>query len=121
MAAAVDSNSPPQGVNILKSANDDKTFVINEVLNFYQRKMRVLGIDSVKNLSHHIFKPEQLNEARGILQKLWEWRNLEPIPKHVATVKKLIEPRSLRGINHRLALDVIEFLQVEDARLDVIF
>lgn len=121
MAAAVDINSLPQGVNILKSANDDKTFVINEVLNSYQRKMRVLGIGPVKNLSHHIFKPEQLNEARGILQKLWVWRNQEPIPKHVATVKKLIEPRSLRGTNIRLALDVIEFLQLEDGRLDVIF
>ena len=42
-------------------------------------------------------------------------------PKHVATVKKLIELRSLRGTNIRLALDVIEFLQLEDGRLDVIF
>lgn len=83
------NTSLPQGVNILKSANVDKTYVINEVLNFYQRKMRVLGIAPLKNLSHHVFKPEQLNEARDILRSLWVWRNLEPIPAHVAIVEKL--------------------------------
>ena len=120
--AGVENNNPlPQGVSILKCANDDKTYVVNEILNFYQRKMRVLGAGAVKKYSHHIFDHEKLYEARRILQELWTWRNLEPIPNHAAEVKKLMEPRQSRRINVRLALDIIEFLEKEGPRLDVCF
>ena len=121
MAGNRNLSSLPEGVSILKSNNDDKTYVVNEVLNYYQRKMRVVGAGPVKKYSHHIFKPNKLDEARQILQKLWAWRNLEPIPTHMDAVNKLITPRTMRGTNQRLALDIIEFLEKEDARLDVIF
>ena len=49
--AGVENNNPlPQGVSILKCANDDKTYIVNEILNFYQRKMRVLGAGAVKKI-----------------------------------------------------------------------
>ena len=88
--AGRENNSPlPQGMNILKCTNDDdNTYVISEILNFYQRKMRVLGSGPVKKLSHHIFEAEKLYEARRILQELWTWRNLDPIPDHAAEVMR---------------------------------
>ena len=88
---AVESINAPEGVDILKSERDGRIYVINTVLCYYQRKLRVLGNDELKTLAHHVFKPKVVDEARKMLHSIWVWRNLEPIQEHVV-VDVMLEP-----------------------------
>ena len=115
------ANVPPVSFDILKNDSDGKIFVINEVLNYYQRKLNVLGPSDAKLLAHHVFTPEVVNEARKLLHAIWLWRDLPDIPAHTKVANMLIERRQLRQSNLLLSSDIIDFLQLEDARLKVTF
>ena len=39
MAESDDQGPPPEGISILKGGLEGEMFVVNEVLNFYQRKL----------------------------------------------------------------------------------
>ena len=121
MANNADNNPTTLGIDILKGDNDNKLYVINEVLNYYQRKLRVLGISAARNLSHFVFNTEKMLEARKLLNNLWTSKKLTPIPEHENIIKRLTESRSTRGTNVKIANDIIDFLQVEDSRLNIIF
>ena len=121
MANDGDNNPPPEGINILNCSGNDNIYIINEVLNFYQRKLRVLKVNEVKNLSHHVFDADKLKEARKVLKDLWDWKKLVPIPEHKDVAKRLAEARLTRGTNVKLANDIIDFLQIEDSRLGITF
>ena len=54
----------PEGVDILKSDSSGKLFVINEVLNFYQRKLQVLNRNVVNNLAHNQFQTTELEKFK---------------------------------------------------------
>ena len=88
MAGQPTNNAAPEGVDILRSDKDGRIFVINEVLNYYQRKLNVLGFTDAKMLAHHVFNHEKVFEARKALNSLWLWLDLEPIPAHAKVVKK---------------------------------
>ena len=48
----------PEGINILKNDRSDELFVINEVLNFYQRKLFVFDKAAAFNLADNQFELE---------------------------------------------------------------
>ena len=99
MATDGDNNPAPPGINILNCNGDDNIYIINEVLNFYQRKLRVLKVNEVRNLSHHVFEVDQLKEARKVLKDLWDWKKLIPIPQHEDEVKRLAESNLLMTLS----------------------
>ena len=68
-----------------------------------------------------MFTPEVVNEARKLLHAIWLWRDLPDIPAHTKVANMLIERRQLRQSNLLLSSDIIDFLQLEDARLKVTF
>ena len=111
----------PEGIEILKRVNDDKIFVTNSVLNYYQRKMSVLTIDQVRRLGHHCFTIEQLEEAKLTLLKLWRWKNRTPSTTNQYIIKNLGPRRKVRLTCSVLARDIIEFLEIEDGNLNVVF
>ena len=49
----------PDGIDILKSKTSGKLYVVNELLNFYQRKGCLLNKVQISNLAHHIFKENE--------------------------------------------------------------
>ena len=81
----------------------------------------MLGIDEAKISAHHLFKPNKVNEARKVLQALWVLRGLQPQPNKLHVVNNIIATRSLRHGNYRMITDILEFLQLEDPRLNVTF
>ena len=112
------NNTPrqgPEGVDILRSDSNGEIYVVNTVLSYYQRKLRVLGIDEAKISSHHLFKPNKVNEARKVLQALWVWRGLQPQPNKLHVVNNIIATRSLRKGNYLMVTDILDFLQLEDS------
>ena len=122
MAGQPTNNAAPEGVDILRSDKDGRIFVINEVLNYYQRKLNVLGFTDAKMLAHHVFNHEKVFEARKALNSLWLWLDLEPIPAHAKVVKNIAARRNRSSkSNYRLVMDILEFLQVEDCRMNVTF
>ena len=68
----------PNGIDILKSESSGKMFVINELLNFYQRKLCILGRHQALNLAHHKFEQEEFEVALELLNSLWTWKKLSP-------------------------------------------
>ena len=52
--------SLPEGINLLKSDANGKIYVINEVLNFYQCKLKVLDRNQALSLAHHVFDGNKL-------------------------------------------------------------
>ena len=56
----------PEGIDILKSDSTGKISVVNEVLNFYQRKLNVLNKAVVLNLAHNQFEQTELEQAKEI-------------------------------------------------------
>ena len=50
---------PPDGFDILKSDTSGKLYVVNELLNFYQRKLCLMTKTQAVNLAHHKFKEEE--------------------------------------------------------------
>ena len=116
------NNAAPEGVDIIRSDKDGHIFVINTVLNYYQRKLRVLGFTDVKMLAHHVFDHEKVFEARKVLNSIWLWLDLEPITEHAKAVKNIAARRNrTSNSNYRLVMDILEFLQVEEGRLNVTF
>ena len=118
------NNTPlpgPEGVEILRSDSNGEIFIVNTVLNYYQRKLRVLGIEDAKISAHHLFSPEKVNEARKVLEALWVWRGLEPQPNKLHVYKNIMDCRKLRGGNYRMVTDILDFLQLEDPRMNVTF
>ena len=115
------NNQPPEGIDILKSEADGKIYVINEVLNYYQRKLRVLTKEQVLSLAHHVFDIEKLERAKEILHELWIWRKASPSTDNSYLIKNLSQRRKRRGGNVSNAQDIINFFHVEDANLNVIF
>ena len=111
----------PEGINILKSDVDGKIYVINEVLNYYQIKLKVLMKNPTLALAHHVFDDKKLAQAKALLLNLWNWRKLTPSSPHEHVIKNLGERRKSRGAKGRMATDIINFLEVEDAKLGITF
>ena len=44
----------PEGIQGMRCEADGKIYVINEILNFYQRKLSDLSIEQAFLLSHHV-------------------------------------------------------------------
>ena len=109
----------PEGINFLKG-DDGKIYVINEILNFYQCKLKVLKKTEALALAH-VFDEKKLVKAKEVLLKLWNWRKLTPSSQNVYVIKNLEEKRRYRGAKGRLASDIVNFLEVEDANLDITF
>ena len=115
----------PEGVEILKSDRSGELFVINEVLNFYQRKLSVLDKAAAYNLAHNQFEQKELEQAKEILKKLWVWKKLSPSSSNGYIIKSLDARRLNRGhkknVKLTLAKDIINFFEVEDRNLNVRF
>ena len=114
------NNQPPEGIDILINEADGKIYVINEVLNYYQRKLRVLTKQQVISLAHHVFNVEMIERAKKILHELWIWRKASPSTENDYIIKNLAVKRRNRGPNAKIANDIINFFHVEDAKLNVI-
>ena len=61
---------PPEGVQILKTENGNQIFVINEVLNYYQRKCNIFTGDEALSLGHHTFDSRRMEAAKKVLYAL---------------------------------------------------
>ena len=62
----IENTLPPEGlegIKILKCEADGKVYVIDEVLNYYQRKLSDLTIDQMRLLPHHMFEADLLIKA----------------------------------------------------------
>ena len=112
-------SSLPEGIVCMES--DGKMYVINEVLNFYQRKISNLHKDAVRALAHHLFELDTLSEAKQLLLTLWEWKKCKPSTDNNFIIKGLEARRKGRGGKTNTAMDIINFLHVEDANLGIIF
>ena len=121
MAEAIPQDSLPEGINILKSEVNGKIYVINEILNYYQVKLKVLMKIPTLALAHHVFDDKKLAKAKEILLKLWNWKKLTPSSPNAHIIKNLGERRKNKGAKGRMASDIINFLDVEDANLDITF
>ena len=109
------------GITILKDENDGKTYVINEILNYYQCKLKVFTKDQAVSLSHHLFDEKKLEEAKSILLKLWNWKKPTPSSENGYIIKHLDVRRKGTGQCTKLATDIINFLSVEDVNLGIVF
>ena len=119
MVGNMENNPFPEGINAMNCVSDGKVYVINEILNFYQRKLSILTIEQVKTLSHLVFDLENLAAAKAVLLKLWQWRNCEPSSANAYIYKNLEIRRNQR--KPAIANDIINFLKVEDANLGIVF
>ena len=72
-------------------------------------------------LAHHVFDDKKLAQAKALLLNLWNWRKLSPSSPHEHVIKNLGERRKSRGAKRRMATDIINFLEVEDAKLGITF
>ena len=111
----------PEGLQglVIKSETDGKLYVINEVINYYQRKISGLTIDQVNILPHHMFEIEKLSRAKEILLALWKWRKCVRSSENEYIIKNLHPKRKER--KNGIASDIVKFLQVEDANLGITF
>ena len=121
MQGNADLGSPPDGINILKCDNIGDTYVVNEVLNFYQRKLRILDKAVAVNLAHHIFEFDDLVYAAKVLADLWEWKKLTPSTPNDYIIKHLSGRRLARACKTTIATDIINFFNAEDANLNIRF
>ena len=100
-------------------------FVINEVLNFYQRKLSVLNKAAAYNLAHNQFEQKELEQAKEIIKKLWVWKKLSPSSSNDYIIKNLDARRLNHGnkknVKLTLVKDIINFFEVEDRNLNVRF
>ena len=111
----------PEGIQGMRCEADGKIYVINEILNFYQRKLSDLSVNQAFLLSHHVFDYEMLHKAKESLLSLWNWRKCEPSTDNNYIIKNLESRRQKRGGKTTTAHDIIKFLHVEDARLNITF
>ena len=114
-----DISSLPEGINCMESGG--KMYIINEVLNFYQRKLSTLTIEAVRALAHHLFELDALREAKQLLLTLWKWKKCNPSSDNNYIIKGLEDRRQGKRNKTNTAMDIIKFLQVEDANLGIIF
>ena len=84
MAAHMTLDPLPEGIDFLKGG-DGKIFVINEILNFYQCKLKVLKKSEALALAH-VFEEKKMAKAKEVLLKLWNWRKLTPSTQNVCLV-----------------------------------
>ena len=101
--------------------SEGKIYLICEVLNFYQRKISNLTKEAVRALAHHLFELENLCEAKQLLLTLWKCKKCKPSSDNNYIVKGLESKRKGRGGKTNTAIDIIKFLEVEDANLGIIF
>ena len=116
-----DANPSPEGIKLLRNENDEKVYVVNTVLNYYQRKLDHLHRQATLLLPHHLWKQDQLVNARSILLKLWVWRGGARSSDNEWIYKNLEPRRVNKRSNKALATDMINFLEVENANLKVTF
>ena len=64
---------------------------------------------------------DKLCESKEILQKLWDWRDLSPSTNNKYVVDNLQARRIGQGTNYRHARDIITFLTIEGANLNIKF
>ena len=51
-----EANIPfPEGIQGMRCESDGKLYVLNEILNFYQRKLSLLTQEQAFLLAHHVF------------------------------------------------------------------
>ena len=96
MASSTDIGPPPDGIVILEGSRPGNTYVVNEVLNYYQRKARLLTKAQAVNLPHHEFDLEKLEAAKATLLALWLWKKLVPSSTNQYIIRNL-EPRRMNG------------------------
>ena len=65
---------PPEGIDVLRSDTSGKLYVVNELLNFYQRKLCILDRTQAVQLAHHKFKVSEFEAALKLLSSLWTWK-----------------------------------------------
>ena len=111
----------PEGIDILKSENSGKLFVVNELLTYYQRKLCLMSNLQALNLAHHAFKEEELDEALKLLNTLWEWKQLTPSTPRDYVIRNIGERRRVGNKRLIMAKDIINFLEVEDKNLNISF
>ena len=111
----------PDHIVLWKNDITGKTYVINEVLNYYQRKSRTLTRVQANNLPHHEFEITALEKAKQILLDLWNWKGLVPSIPNDYIIKNLAQTRLRKRAKPKLANDILSFLETEDGNLDIIF
>ena len=115
------NESFPEGILGMKCEGNGSLYVINEVLNYYQRKLSDLTIQQAMLLPHHMFDLELLQSAKKVLLDLWNWRKCVPSTDNSHIIKGLESKRKVRYGKSDAAKDILRFLEVEDATLGVIF
>ena len=111
----------PDGISGMYCQAEDKVYVINEVLNYYQRKLSNLSMEHVLLLPHHMFDLDLLTGAKKVLLDLWNWRKCVPSSDNTWVIKGLETKRKVREGKSDTAKDIIKFFELEDAYLGVIF
>ena len=114
---------PPDGIDILKSNASGKLYVVNELLNFYQRKLCLMTKTQAVNLAHHKFKVEEFEAALKLLSSLWEWKKLTPSSDNGFILRNIGDRRRGKKENRVriMATDIINFFHVEDKNLNISF
>ena len=121
MQGNAELGSLPEGINLLKCGNTGDTYVVNELLNFYQRKLRILGKSVAVNLAHHIFEVDDFVYAVKVLADLWEWKKLSPSTSNDYVIRNLQGRRRIGACRTKAANDIINFFEAEDANLNIRF
>ena len=111
----------PDGIHAMKCESDGKLYVINEILNFYQRKLSNLDAQATKLCAHHLFELEAIHHAKNTLLNLWNWRKCQPSTENTYIIKGLETKRQGRNGKTTSVEDIVNFLSVEDANLGIIF
>ena len=111
----------PEGIDILKSESSGKLYVVNELLNYYQRKLCILNRLQAFNLAHHVFKVHEFEAALKLLNSLWIWKQLNPSTSREYVVRNIGERRRPKNKTLTMAKDIITFLEVEDKNLNISF
>ena len=112
---------PPEGIDILRSDTSGKLYVVNELLNFYQRKLCILDRMQAVKLAHHKFKESEFEAALKLLSSLWTWKNLTPSSDNGFIIRNIGVRRRVGKKTLIMATDIINFLEVEDKNLNIGF
>ena len=121
MASSTDIGPPPDGIVLLQGSRPGYTYVVNELLNYYQRKASLLNGAQMALLPHHEFSIEKFESAKATLLALWQWKKLTPSSTNHYIIRNL-EPRRMNGnIKPKIAEDIMKFLEVEDGNLSITF
>ena len=91
------------------------------MLNFYQRKLSNLDVEAVKLCAHHLFNLDEIHQAKALLLKLWNWKKCQPSTENTYIIKGLDTKRQGSSGKKSSAHDIINFLNIEDANLNITF